>query len=1350
MISSLNNKTNSLRIILLSHADTDIAVFNNALSYLPEEFSQCIAIALQQVKSAEALVNAVSEIHEGSILLFKLLGNAADVPGLTELLSANSMQKMHKIVVSGTGETFLDHEVLSSVPIKILAEVSNYLLQGGRANFEQMLLFLSDNLLGTPYGYLRPLSLPEVGIYHPHLEPDSTLDDWRCNHDTNRSTVAIIFYRAHLLSGNTSFVDEIVWSLAEQGLDALPIFTTSLRSNHADKNSINTDSVFGILNQAKVRAVIITTSFAGSESNPNLDESSAESSLQSISRLKIPIIQAICASSTQQQWRSSTRGLSALDTAMNVAMPEFDGRIVTVPISFKQSVSSKESLSLYQPMSERTKRLALTTAKLVALQKKNNSEKRIAFVFTNASSKASQVGNAVGLDAPESLLLLLKSMQSKGYRVGNLPDNSDELMHELIERCNYDETLLSGLQCERAIAQISGALYKSWFNLLPKVLAERIAEQWGAPPGTAYINDGKLIIAGIQLGNVAVLLQPPRGYGMDPNAIYHQPDLPPTHHYLAFYRWISEIWQADAIVHVGKHGTLEWLPGKGVGLSEECFPDALLASMPLIYPFIINDPGEGSQAKRRAHSVIVDHLPPPMTSADTYGVLAQLTQLLDEYYQAETLDTTKMPVIQQQIWDLIKGANLDKDLAFILNREHEQATTHDDDGQQDHGHADDHAHDHDHDHDHDQDHDHDHDHVHEWNDTLTEHGVPVTLESMDSVEVSHLIQEIDGYLCELGAAQIRDGLHVLGNVPKDETLVETLCSLTRLPNLDVPGLHESIASSLGFDLEELLNHKGEKLQRHDSNVLRLEELCTKLVFTNSDVLEAIDKIGQELFRKLQTDSFFTNKVDKAIDQVFGFAASEQTFHQEAVDKLRQTLNFACIELLPRLQQTTDEIDNLLDAMAGRFVPPGPSGAPSRGAAHILPTGRNFYSLDPRSVPSQSAWRVGSQLAEEVVRKFKHETGMYPETVSISVWGTSAMRTHGDDIAEILAFMGVRPLWQNNATRVSGFEIISMSELGRPRIDVTTRISGLFRDAFPHLITLLDNAVNAVIDLVDEPSDVNYLRKHYLDDLAERLENGTEQKTAEQRCRYRIFGSKPGCYGAGILPLLQEKNWQGDADLAEAFLNWGSFAYTSVESGVEAKSDYSKRLSLVEVALHNQDNREHDIFDSDDYLQFHGGMIATIRSLTGKNPKRYFGDSHDPARAKVRDLGEETLRVFRSRVVNPKWIESIKRHGYKGALELTATVDYLFGYDATAGVLEDWMYEEVAKSYALDPIMQEFLRESNPWALQTISERLLEAAQRKLWKEPMPDTLKSLERVFLESELNLEARAEEKTKLEVKQ
>ncbi|CAJ0808926.1 hypothetical protein LMG19083_04801 [Ralstonia psammae] len=1362
------------RIVLLSHAGTDLTALARARATLPDDFVAVDAVNLQTIDSAERMDALIaSTLPEARVVVVRLLGRAHDVPGFDALCKAARIRSQALIVVSGTGEPDPELAALCNVSPALQHEVTAYLQAGGVGNMAQLLRYLSDRLLMTGFGYQSPAALPEHGIYHPALSAHATLSDWATIRNSQWPTVGITFYRAHWLSGNTRFIDVLVDMLAQRGLNALPVYTASLRT--LDASGLPAALALFVADAAcSIDALINTTSFAMGDVNAD-GPTLPGWSVSALGHFDIPVIQAITSSMTRAQWEASERGLNPLDTAMNVALPEFDGRIISVPVSFK----SEQDETHYEPLPDRMRRVAGIAARQVALRRTPAAHKRVAFIFTNSNSKASQIGNAVGLDAPASLFALLHAMRAQGYNIEGLPESSDALIHDLIDRGAYDESYLRTDQLRRAVAAVPAARYAEWFEQLPAALQHKMRERWGEPPGSAYVHEGNLVFAGLEFGNAFVALQPPRGYGMDPDAIYHTPDLPPTHHYYALYRWLRDDWQADALVHVGKHGTLEWLPGKGIGVSEQCFPDALLGDLPMLYPFILNDPGEGSQAKRRAHSVIVDHLTPPMTTADTYGPLAQLTQLVDEYYQVEMLDPAKLPLLQQQIWDLIKEARLDTDLAAMLGHDHHGDHDHQDHQGHAHGHEHHHhhapvraqqtiatgyrplqtakkatastyrpispgnkghrhgSHDHHHhghghhahDHGHGVDHPHHEDHHHEWDATLNQDGVPRSLARMEGVDVAHLIEDIDGYLCELGAAQIRDGLHVLGKIPADAALIDMVCALVRLPNLAIPGLPAGVAAALGIGWTTLQDEKGRRL---DTVPAALQRFADRALVTRADAVDAITAIGRRLVAGLADCNFDAASVDTVLAQALpGLAGTEG---------IRDTLAYVCRELVPNLARTSEEIDNLIKGLAGCYVPAGPSGAPTRGMAHVLPTGRNFYSVDPRSLPSQAAWRIGTGLANEVLARHHKETGKLPESVSISVWGTSAMRTHGDDIAQVLALLGVRPRWQAESRRVVGVEVISLAELGRPRIDVTVRISGFFRDAFPHLIQLLDEAVHTVARL-DEPPEQNFLRKHYLTDLENQLFSRLPPAVAGQRALYRVFGSKPGTYGAGILPLINEQNWQEDADFATAYINWGGYAYGRSDHGTDARADFGHRLSSVEVALHNQDNREHDIFDSDDYLQYHGGMIATIRSLTGRQPRHYFGDTHNPDNPAVRGLKEEVLRVFRSRVANPKWIAGIQKHGYKGGLELTATVDYLFGYDATAHVVDDWVYEQLAETYAFSPAMQQFFAESNPWALKAITERLLEAAQRRLWAEPRPETLSALQALHLSSEAMLEARGE---------
>ncbi len=1302
-------------ILFLTHADTDLLLLRDALSRLPAEFPAIRALSLGKLATEEHLAAALTCPNSTDrIVIARLLGGLQSVPGFRRLLESAQERGQHLLVVSGTNSPDPELTAASTVSPAVAHEAAAYFQAGGAENLVQLLRFLADHLLLSGFGYESPAEQPQHGIYHPDLPRSATVGDFLAHRNPAWPTVGILFYRSHWISGNLAFIDSLVRELEARKVNALPVFTSSLKDAGADGRWPAALELFFSGESRLVDVLVTTVSFALGEVQAD-GPTPAGWSVNVFAALGVPVLQAICAGTARWQWEASQRGLSPLDTAMNVALPEFDGRIITVPVSFKETLpggSAGQALDAvhYEPVADRVSQVAGLALRFAELRRKPNHEKRVAFVLTNSPGKAARIGNAVGLDAPASLLRILTAMQEAGYDVGPLPPDGDTLIQTLIDRCSYDETLLTAEQLAQAVVRIPASKYQQWFEELPEGQRRLMTAQWGPPPGEAYVHDGHIALAGLELGNAFVLLQPPRGYGMDPNAIYHQPDLPPPHHYYALYRWLRDDWRADAIVHVGKHGTLEWLPGKSVGLSADCFPDSFLGDVPLFYPFILNDPGEGAQAKRRGHAVIIDHLTPPLTTADAYDELAQLMQLVDEYYQVELLDPSKLPLLQQQIWELIRSAHLEEDLKYLMQK----------------GEG----------------------HTHEWDDAVTSDGTPVTLAQMRGMEVSHLIQELDGYLCELAGAQIRDGLHILGQVPEGEQLVGLLQALTRIPNLNVPSLREAVAGLFGLSLDMLLAERGQPLDVVPPELVRLAD---RPLVSRADALETIDELCLHLLQLLEQRNFQTESVDAVVAALGAFGSKgERRGVSPPVEGftggltprrsplLASVLAFVCERLVPTLRQTTDEITNLLAGLEGRYVPAGPSGAPTRGMAHVLPTGRNFYAVDPRALPSAAAWQVGQELAREVLDRYRRESGSYPETVGISVWGTSSMRTHGDDVAEVLALLGVRPVWQKENRRVLGVEVIPLEEMGRPRIDVTIRISGFFRDAFPHLIKLLDEAVQAVA-VRDEPIEQNFVRKHYLADLAANVAAGLPD--AERQARYRIFGSKPGAYGAGLLPLIDERNWRDDADFAETYVNWGGYAYAADAQGVEARETFRRRLAEVQVALHNQDNREHDIFDSDDYFQFHGGMIATIRALTGRQPSHYFGDTHDPAHPAVRDLKQETLRVFRSRVANPKWLEGITRHGYKGGLEMAATVDYLFGYDATAGVAEDWMYEQLASAYALNPAMQEFFARSNPWALHAITERLLEAAQRGLWEQPEPETLAALNDTLMSSEAMLEARGE---------
>ena len=1274
-------------ILVLSQADTDLLALEQARALLPDGFAPLRVAHVGRLADEAAVDRLLHEALPGvAVVVARLHSASAFAYGLERLQEWAATTGGFLLCIPAVEALDPDLMARSTVGVPLALLVSAYFQYGGPANLASGLQCLSDHLLLSGWGYEPPVELPMHGVYTP--TSSSCCADAP---DDKRPVAGVLFYRAHLLSGNTAFIDTLITALYNQGMRVRAVYTQSLKDAAGGRGP---EALRVLADAGPVDVVISTLSFALGETDPH-----------PFATLDVPVIQALVSSTSRDEWLRNGRGLGPLDTAMNVAIPEFDGRIIGVPVAFKEQQGEAPARSVADE--ERMERLAGLARRLARLRHKPNAEKRIAFIFTNSSAKAQRIGNAVGLDAPASLMRILRAMNAAGYRTGDLPDSGDRLIADLIARCSYDETWLTTEQLIQAY-RVPGAQYARWFADLPGTLQDAMIRQWGQPPGAAYVHNGDLALAGLEYGNVFVALQPPRGYDMDPNAIYHRPDLPPPHNYYALYRWLRDEWQADAIVHLGKHGTLEWLPGKGVGLSATCFPDQFLGDLPLIYPFIINDPGEGTQAKRRAHAIIVDHLTPPMTSAGAYGDLAELAHLVDEYYRTEHLDPGKLPLLQRQIWEVLQRSHLDDDLRYIV--------------QADHG-----------------------DHRHEWDGSFLEDGTPTILAEMEGREVAHLLEDIEGYLCELTGAQIRDGLHILGEMPAGEQLVELIYHLLRLPNLDAPSLPESVAAALGEDWNALRERPGARRERIGSVP---EDGADAAFQTNADVIAHIEALSKELLRRLEALDWHSEAIEQVIANIDRYSSScrgaeppgytMQSPPARAMRDLRThysgqpdvqiaaALRYACDTLVPNLRQSAhDEIAHLIAALEGRFVPPGPSGAPTRGMAHVLPTGRNFYGVDPRALPSVAAWQTGEGLARDLIARYQREYGQIPESVGLSIWGTSAIRTAGDDIAQALALLGVRPRWQRENRRVVGIDIVPLEELGRPRVDVVCRISGFFRDAFPHLIALIDQAVQAVIAL-DEPPELNFPRKHALETAQALQSAGKTVEEAQREAAYRIFSSKPGSYGAGILPLIDAQNWERDTDFARVYLAWGGYAYTACEQGTPAETAFAAALSKVQVATKNQDTREHDIFDSDDYLQFHGGMIATIRALTGKNPARYFGDSSDPARPRTRDLREEARRVFRARVTNPKWIASMQRHGYKGGLELAATVDYLFGYDATAEVLDDWMYEQVTACYLRDPGVQRWLEQVNPWALQAMAERLYEAIGRGMWSNPSPESRATLE------------------------
>ncbi|KNC16984.1 cobaltochelatase subunit CobN [Pseudomonas sp. RIT-PI-a] len=1221
-------------LVILCSGDSHLALLAEASGHLPTDYPSLRLANPMQVQNHASVDLYVDQVlRHAKVILISLHGGIGYWRYGVEQLMQLAEQGVQVILVPGCDRPDPELAERCTVPAEQADRLWQYLRQGGMGNARNLFGYLGNTWFGRAEPSEAPQALPRTVIYHP-AQPTADLAHWQAQWQAHWPVVPLLFYRSHLQAANTGFVDTFCARLQAAGLNPLPIAVASL------KEAGCLEQVQAWMDEVDAAIILNTTGFA---------QSSPETPHLRPFRRDIPVIQAICAQDNQALWQANAQGLGARDLAMHIALPELDGRIISRAISFKDlawhNERSQSDVVCYRANVERMDFVAELARKWAALARLPNADKRVALVLANYPTRDGRIGNGVGLDTPAAALNILRAMQQQGYPVADLPDSGTALIHALLGGVTNDLEQLDLRPCAQSMALDD---YLAAFALLPEANQAAVRERWGEPAADPMFRNGRMMIAGLRMGLTFVGIQPARGYQVDVSAVYHDPDLVPPHGYLAFYFWLRHTYGADALIHVGKHGNLEWLPGKGVGLSEQCWPDAILGPMPNIYPFIVNDPGEGAQAKRRTQAVIIDHLMPPLTRAETYGPLRDLELLADEYYDAQMLDPRRAQALEKDILALVRETRIDHELQMA-----------------------------------------------------------------EGAEPADWLPRLDTFLCDLKESQIRDGLHVFGESPQGRLRADTLLALLRIPRGNGQGAQASLlralakAFALGFD--PLDCDLGAPWS--GPRPAALAELTAEPWRSAGDGRERLELYAAQLIERA---------LDGPIELGDGF------------DDVQLILGHLRDTVAPRLDACGPaEMHGLLAALAGRFVPAGPSGAPSRGRLDVLPTGRNFFSVDVRNLPTTTAWRIGFASANLILERHLQDHGDHLRQLGLSVWGTATMRTGGDDIAQAMALMGVRPVWATGSQRVDDFEILPLSLLDRPRVDVTLRVSGFFRDAFANLLRLFDAAVQAVAAL-DEPDDLNPLAAKVRSEQAQLLAEGVSAEQAAREAGWRIFGAKPGAYGAGVQGAIDGRLWQTREDLAEAYLNWGAYAYGADDEGTAARSPFARRLGQVQAVLQNQDNREHDLLDSNDYYQFQGGMLAAVETLSGQTTASYHGDHSQPDLPRVRTLKEELNRVVRARAANPKWIEGVKRHGYKGAFELAATVDNLFAFDATTHLIDDHQYALLTDAYLLDPDTRGFLQEHNPAALRDMAERLLEAQQRGLWAEP-GDYRQAVEDLLLDTE-----------------
>ncbi|MCD7058798.1 cobaltochelatase subunit CobN [Pelagibacterium xiamenense] len=1048
--------------------------------------------------------------------------------------------------------------------------------------------------------------MPKFGFWNKQKGITQNLADFPKT-ASDAPCIPMLFYRAVLEGAGTATFEALVNAIEDAGLTPLPIVVSSLKQSDCAQFVRN---ALGMLRPA---AIFNLTGFALGVGDLTFEDNP-------FALTDAPVIQLVQGSRPPALWEADPQGLTQKDLAMQVVLPEIDGRIGGLLVGHKAEAvwhaRTECPLTAFTPEPDGIARAVKLAKNYTRLRATPRADRRIGIVLANYPLRDGRLANGVGYDAPQSTVEMLRHLSGGGYDVGSVPETGTDLI----------DHLLTGPTNARPQHGTSDALlplarYRALFAQLHPCIREGVPARWGEPEADAFVRDDAFHLPIKILGNVAILLQPARAYGLPEEESYHDPNLVPPHAYIAAYLWLTDVFGAHAFIHNGKHGNLEWLPGKANALDGEAYPLILSGQLPNLYPFIVNDPGEGTQAKRRTVATIIDHLVPPLTRAETYGPLKDLEALLDEYYTAMGMDQRRLDTLKRRILDFTRDTRLDADI-----------------------------------------------------------GLPE--------DETQALNQVDNFLCELKEAQIRDGLHVFGRSPTGSFERDLVVAFARVPRGEGRGGDASLIRALAEDLRLGADPLALELGAAWTGP-RPEVLDTGGVWRScGDTIERLEALAAELVsgRTPDLEWIATRAVLETIER----------------------------DIRPRVTASGPaEVRALVDGLDGKFIAPGPSGAPTRGRIDTLPTGRNFYAVDNRAVPTQTAWALGQRAAESLLTRHFQDTGTWLASVAMSVWGTANMRTGGDDIAQALALIGARPTWQGASLTISGYEIIPLAKLGRPRVDVTLRISGFFRDAFPAQIALFDKAVRA-IGALDEPEEDNPIAARMRTDALSLMSEGHGMDEAALKAGHRIFGAAPGGYGAGVGKRIEDGRWQERADLAQAVLDAGQYAYGAHVQGEPEHGLFAHRLRASDAVLHVQDNREHDLLDSDQYYQFEGGLAAAVEALAGARPATYHTDTSRPERVVVRTLEEEIARVMRARVVNPKWIAGVKRHGYRGAFEIIATVDYMFGFAATTGAVKPHHFDLAFEAYIEDDDTRAFLIANNRFGYDELIARFNEARERGLW------------------------------------
>ena len=1075
-------------LVFLSFTDSDLCAVAAAVRSRAGAMTVRLAklADLKHPYSIDLYVEKV--VAKSRFVLVRLLGGLDYWRyGVEEFFRAAQAHGVNLAIVPGDGREDQRLSEASTVPVADLREIFARFQNGGEANIKAVLDWIELGLDG-PATWGPHQSIAAAGIYEAA----------RRNSPGVAGRALIVFYRSYMLVGDTAPIISLADALAANNLGAEAVFVTSLKDEKAIRFVRETIAC------AKPDVILNATAFSAriDEGVSVLDEADA------------PVLQVIFAGASQEQWEKDARGLGAADLAMNVVLPEMDGRLITRAIAFKREAPPRPDLQFtplfHAAAASRVNFVAELAARWVKLRATPAGKVKFACVLSDYPGKGGRGGYAVGLDTARSVASIAEILRGAGYAIGLLPDKNH---------------LMKSLELGAATERLSLSDYEWALQAMSSAFVASLTAAWGPPAADA--SDGFFCFTVLRSDNFFLALQPDRGSSAERKTQYHDATLAPRHAYVAFYVWLRQVAKIDAMIHCGAHGTLEWLPGKAAALSEACAPEAILGPTPTIYPFIVNNPGEAAQAKRRLSALIIGHLTPPLMEAQSHGAALEIEALLEEYAGAQMLDPKRAKLLAKAVLDRAKETRLARDCGL--------------DGEAD----------------------------------------PVDA-----------LRRLDAFLCDLKDMRIGDGLHVFGRAQ------------------DAPIRDANVAS--------LAKTAGEAEAPHISALI---------------------------------DS--------------------------------------CAEA---------ERDGLVKALSGRFVAPGPGGAPSRGRIDVLPTGRNLYGVDPRAVPTRTAWEIGRRAAREVLDRHAQDHGEWPKRIVMDLWASATMRTGGDDLAQAFALLGVMPRWDSASSRVTGFDIIPAAKLDRPRVDVTLRISGLFRDVFPAQICLYDQAVRAISER-DEDDECNPI-------AASRRATGSVP--------LRIFGAAPAAYGLGLSRAMDQNPSMSRRELGQLYLDATTHAYGGARGEGFESSAFAERVASADAMIHVQDQDEQDLLESDAIVDHEGGFVAAARSLGNDAPVYHVATSR-PGAIKVRTLEQEVARIVRGRAANPRWIKGQMRHGHRGGAEIAETVDHLFALAALTDAVASYHFDLLFEATCGDPDVRAFLIEANPRAALAIVARFEDAAERDFWR-----------------------------------